>query len=439
MGEGSMKNDQWSWPRSLWHDTATPLDSCPALDDDIQCDVGIIGAGYTGLSSALHLAEEGVECVVLDQAQPGWGCSGRNGGQVNPMWKVLPDEVRKYYKPDEFDAMLDVVSQTCNLVYNLIDKYRIDCDAIRPGHIHTAVGKAQLDYGAKWRRQWRFLQGDVSELDRGDMKRLVGTDHYDGGTLAHGSGSVQPLSYARGLARAAMGLGATIYGDSQAMDIVRKNGRWHVSTRHGVLRCRNLILGTNGYTDQVWPGLHRTVVPVASVITATEPLDDEIAATITPQRHAVSESSGLPHYYRLDSQNRMVFGGRGAINGSIGNLDTRGLRNNAIRLFPSLTNATWQYDWGGYVAMTSHHRALLMELDQGAYAAMGYNGRGVAMATMMGKQLAMVVQGKVPDLALEKPKPIPFHGLYPLGIMMRMVGGRISDLLTRCSSENRPG
>lgn len=418
------------WPASLWHATATPLDDYPALEGETECEVGILGAGYTGLSTALHLAEQGIGCAIVDQAQPGWGCSGRNGGQVNPMWKVLPEKIRHRYGSIEFEAMVELVSRTCDLVFELIERHQIDCDAVQLGHVHTAIGRAQMQYAEQWNRQWRGFDNDLSLLDRDQVARMTGTTAYDGATFAKQGGSVQPLSYARGLARAATRLGAHIFGDSQVTSITRRGDRWAMSTPGGTLLCRNLAIGANGYTDRAWPGLEKTIVPVASLITATEPLAEEVAAAITPGRQTVSESSGLPHYYRLDTQNRMVFGGRGSISGKLGTVDTRGLRAEAIKLYPALQEACWTHDWGGYVAMTADHRPVMLELDSGVYAGLGYNGRGVAMATMMGKQLAALISTGKADLQLEKPRTIPLHGFYPVGVAARIVSGRVRDRLT---------
>jgi len=426
-----MSEKQMNWPDSLWRATAIEFADCPTLEGELECDVGIVGAGYTGLSCALHLAEAGVDCAVVDQVQPGWGCSGRNGGQVNPMWKVLPETIRRRYGDNEYESMIDLVSQTCDLVFDLVRKHDIECDALQPGHIHTAVGKAQMQYEEEWCRQWRFVEGDVRMLDAGEVARLTGTQAYDGAAYSRRGGSVQPLSYARGLAHASLAAGVRIFGNSRATTIRREGERWRIATPAGALRCRNVVIGANGYTDRVWPALARTIVPVASLITATEPLPAEIASAITPGRHAVSESAGIPHYYRVDADNRLVFGGRGSLSGRMGRVDTSALRQQAVALYPSLAGTRWEFDWGGYVAMTPDHRPVMLELDTGVYAGLGYNGRGVAMATMMGKQLASTIATGKAALQLEKPRPIPFHTLHPIGVAARILGGKVRDRLTR--------
>jgi len=419
-----------AWPESLWFDTAIPLQDQPVLEGLIDTEVAVIGAGYTGLSTALHLAESAVETVVIDKVQPGWGCSGRNGGQINPNWKVLPEDIKKFYTTSGFEQMIGVVNQTCDLVFDLIDRYQIDCQAIKPGYILGIIGRAGMNFVQSWTDQWRVAGADVELLSRDAIATMLGTSHYDGGMLDHRGGSLQPLSYARGLASACLQNGARIYGNSPVLSISASNGGWRIKSAAGEVQCRKLIIGMNGYTDASWAGLAQNIIPVASLISATEPLPEAIARDIIPGRNAVSESGGVPHYYRMDENNRMVFGGRGTVFGHTGNLDTTALRNKAIELYPQLRDVKWEYDWGGYVAMTTHHRPMLLHLADNVYAGLGYNGRGVAMATMMGKQLAMVARGETPELAMEQPKRIPLHGFHNLGIAARVISGHLVDACT---------
>lgn len=418
------------WPDSLWKATATPLAPLPCLAAGIETRVGIVGAGYTGLSAALHLAERGVESIVIDRNQPGWGCSGRNGGQVNPNWKVLPDALRKHYRADAMADVIRMANATCDLVFDLVDRYRIDCQAIRPGYILAVVGAPGRRYIDRWISEWQVAGARAETLDRERLAALLGTDHYDCGMLDRAGGSVQPLSFARGLARTCLELGVTIHGDTPALGVERRGAGWRIRTPDGTVDCETVIFGTNGYTDDAWPGLKENIVPVASLISATEPLPPEVTGRITPERNAVSDTAGLPVYYRIDEAGRMVFGGRGTLLGRTGTLDTGAVREAACRLYPALRDFRWEYDWGGYVAMTPHHRPLLLALDEGVYAGLGYNGRGVAMATMMGRLLAeQVAEGRT-ALPLERSRPMPLHRLHPLGIAGRMLGGRLADLLT---------
>jgi glycine/D-amino acid oxidase-like deaminating enzyme len=191
------------------------------------------------------------------------------------------------------------------------------------------------------------------------------------------------------------------------------------------------VIGTNGYTDDLWPGLKETVVPVASHIVASRPLGQNLARSILPGRHAVSETRRVLFYFRMDRDSRFVFGGRGKLFGGADDGGMAHLRAAAQRLYPQLEDVGWDFAWGGYVAVTRDHMPRLLELAPGVFAGLGYNGRGVAMATMMGKQLALAVLGEDPDMAVETLRPIRFHGLRQVGITWNLLTGGWLDRLDR--------
>ena len=267
------------------------------------------------------------------------------------------------------------------------------------------------------------------------MNAYIGTNVYDVCMLDRRGGSLQPLSYARGLARACQERGVTLFGDTKALEIRSMNQGWAVTTSQGQINCKRMIIGTNGYTDGLWPGLAQSIIPVASMITATEPLPDEIAQTILPDRQPVAEFAGVPAYYRIDESNRLVFGWRGTLTGAIGSLDTRHLRSKARLIFPQLGKVDWEYSWAGYVGITSHQRPTLVRLGNAAYAGLGYNGRGITMATMMGKQLSLALAGRSTGIALRELERVPLHSLYPLGVTARILHGHVGDYLTKANAD----
>ena len=242
-------------------------------------------------------------------------------------------------------------------------------------------------------------------------------------------GNLQPLSYARGLATAAAGLGARLHGGSPALAVAPHGAGWRVATPDGQVSAAQVVIGTNGYTGDLWPGLKETVVPVASFIVATRPLGQNLARSILPQRHAVSETRRVLFYFRMDRDGRFVFGGRGRLFDSADQGRREHLKAEARRLYPQLADVGWDYSWGGYVAVTRDHMPRLMRLAPGVFAGLGYNGRGIAMATMMGKQLALAVLGEDPDMAIEPPSPIPFHRLRQIGISWNLLTGGWLDRL----------
>ena len=422
------------WPDSLWKATAQPFTKLQKLPGNIDTDLLIIGAGYTGLSCALHSINTIKNIVVIDQAQPGWGCSGRNGGQINPQWKPSVAKLKRMFPGNEFSSFIDTVDQSAKLVYTLIDTYQIECQASNSGCILAGKGARSQRYFSKWHRFWKDYGSDVELLNATACERLIGTDAYDVGMLDHRGGSLQPLSYSRGLARACRQRGVTLFGDTAALAVSSAKGGWKIDTSRGTIHCKRLIIGTNGYTDNLWPGLKQSIIPVASMMTATESLPAKVAESILPGRHAVAEYSGVPPYYRIDESNRLVFGWRGTLSGQIGSLNTRHLKAKAINLFPQLADVNWEYDWAGYVGITSHRRPMLLELGSNAYTGLGYNGRGICMATMMGKQLSMLLNRKKTGIEAKRLKPVPAHLFYPIGVTATIMYGHVRDFLAKTRS-----
>ena len=426
-----MIDHELAWPLSLWKSSAESLAELPAVNSNLETDLLIIGAGYTGLSTALHASESHQDIIVIDQVQPGWGCSGRNGGQVNPQWKPSLYQLKQKLSPQAFRHFIETLHQTGDLVFDLIDKYRINCQANRGGCLIAGKGSVTRDYLSQWNHFWQEFGADVELLDASATANLIGNSYYDNAMLDRRGGSLQPLSYARGLARACLDNGLQIFGDSLAAGIRKSGEQWIVNANGFEIKARQLVIATNGYTGDLWPQLKKTIIPVASMLTATTPLPDHIAGEILPQRHPVAEYSGVPAYYRLDESNRLVFGWRGTTSGAIGNLNTTHLRQKALKLFPQLSGVDWEYDWAGYVGITSHQLPMLLKLDRNAFAGLGYNGRGITMATMMGKQLALALSEQPTGIELKPVKTVKFHSCYPLGVFTRILTGHIKDVMTK--------
>jgi len=422
-----MTDDQRAWPPSLWAETAGPEPLCAPLSGDNQVEVAIVGAGFTGLSAALHLAEAGHTVRVLEAVQPGWGASGRNGGQVNPGWKLLPEEIEKLHGREQGRCINTMADAACDLVFDLIARHDMDCDALRPGYVQGAQSRRGIGFLENWVRQWSARGAPVELLSRRETVELLGTEAYLQALLDRRGGNIQPLRYARGLASAAMGAGALVHGDSPALSLRRDAQGWRLASSNGSLLAEHVLICTNGYTGSLWPGLATAVVPVASFVAATEPLDEQRLATILPGRHAVSETRRVQVYYRMDADGRFVIGGRGNLFNAAQAGDATHVHAEACRLFPTLAHVKWQFHWGGYTAMTLSHTPKLMKLAPGLHAGMGYNGRGIAMATMMGKQMALAVTGEQPDMPVESMARIPLHGLRQAGISFRLIAGTLLD------------
>ncbi len=419
-------------PPSLYADTANPAPETPPLQGDRRASVAVVGAGFTGLSAALHLAQKGVDVVVLEANEPGWGASGRNGGQVNPGLKHDPDQVEADFGPDLGRRMVALSGGAPNLVFNLILQHQISCSALQSGTLRSAITRKGGNEVRASAEQWIRRGGPVSALGRDEIRDVTGTDRYQAAMLDRRGGQLNPLSYARGLARAAMQQGAAVHGGTRVLQARKTAAGWRLQTPHGSVTAEKLILATNGYTDNLWPGLRRSLVPLFSAITSTEPLPEMLAQTIVPSRSSVYEIGSITVYYRIDTDNRLLIGGR-SVQRDVTTPDTlRYLSEYAVRLWPALRDFRWTHGWSGRVAYTPDHYPHIHEPDETVLVCLGYNGRGVAMSSAMGPELARrTLGGKATeiDMPITTIREIPFHALWRSGVAARIAYGRIRDML----------
>jgi glycine/D-amino acid oxidase-like deaminating enzyme len=420
--------DEKLLPASLYADTAIPPPALERLSGEARASVAVIGGGITGLSSALHLAERGVEVVLLEAHQPGWGASGRNGGQVNPGLKKDPDEVERDFG-ETGRRMVRFSYAAPQALFRLVEQYQLRCEARQAGTLRAATSPRTLESLRKLAAQYAAREMVADLLDGEASAAATGTRRYAGILRDPCGGSVNPLGYARGLAHAAIGAGARLHGGSPAVRLARTaSGAWRVESPGGAVVADKLVIGTNGYTDDLWPGLRRTIVPVWSGLTATEPLPGEIARQIMPQGGVLYELGPVTVYYRLDIANRLLIGGRSSLRDMQGPGGFGYLQRYALKLWPALRPFTWTHGWNGQLGMTTDGYPHLHEPEPDVLMALGYNGRGVAMATAMGAIIARRVAGEAVE-TLEMPitdmKPIAFHGLWPLAVQGRLSWGRL--------------
>ena len=419
-------------PASLYAETARPGIPAPPLEGDRTVSVAVIGGGFTGLSAALHLARAGVDVAVLEANQPGWGASGRNGGQVNPGLKYDPDQIERDFGPELGARMVALSGNAPNAVFDLIRQHQITCEARQSGTLRAAYAAKHAGPLRSIAEQWQGRGAPVEVLEQDAIRTATGSDRYVCAMLDRRGGSLNPLGYARGLAEAASHAGATIHGSSPALAIQRQGTHWAVSTPGGTVRAEKLVLATNGYTGDVWPGLRRSIVPVFSGIVASEPLPDHLAAQIMPERSVLYENGAITVYYRLDESNRVLMGGRSPMRDIDDPAQFAWLVRYTAKLWPDLAGLRWTHCWNGQLAVTTDHYPHFHEPAEGVVVGLGYNGRGVAMATAMGGELARRILGS-PAAALDMPvttlKEIPFHALWRSAAQARIVYGRIRDTL----------
>jgi glycine/D-amino acid oxidase-like deaminating enzyme len=416
---------------NLYQDTAAPAPPAPPLEADVRADVAVVGGGITGLSTALHAARSGAAVVLLEAEELGFGASGRNGGQVNPGLKPDPDTVERDFGPDLGRRMNALAGSAPALVFDLVRRHGIACDARQTGTLRAAV---RARHAAAIRGTCAQLERRAApvELLEGDaLVRATGTDHYSCAMLDRRGGDLNPLMYARGLARAAIEAGARVHARSRALGMQRVDGGWRVDTGGASATARHVVLATNGYTDPLWPGLRRTVVPLFGAIAATAPLADAARRIILPERPVLYESGNITVYYRIDSQHRLLIGGRGPMHEIEAPAAIPHLTRYAARLWPVLQGIEWTHAWGGRLAMTRDHYPHVHEPAPGVLICLGYNGRGVAMATAMGRALAdrMAHPKSAFDMPLTPLTPIPMHALWPLAVKAAILSGRVRDFL----------
>lgn len=441
---------------SLWRATAVAAPACPPLQGEVRADICIVGAGFTGLTAALRLAEEGAAVTVLEAGEPGWGASGRNGGMVLPGLRIDPDEMLARWPGAAGERLVDLAGGVCATVAALVARHRIDCGLAWPGWIQAAHGEAALRKLERRAAQWQRRGAPVELLDRGGTAKLLGTDLYCGALLDRRGGSIQPLSYARGLAAAALAQGASIHGGTLADRLERTAQGWRVRAGGATVLARQVLVCTNGYTElaaQLWPGLARSVIPFWSYIVATRPLDPALRGRILPQAHIASDTRRLLAYFRTDGEGRLLVGGPGKLTDGRGPRLYRYVAAALRELYPAAAAVPVDFAWGGRVAVTLDRVPHLHVLAPGLLAGLGFNGRGIAMSTTMGLQLAALAAGRRDEVVFPAVplRPVPLHALrLPVGRALiaweRMRdrretrrGSRAVGLTPAASAETMPG
>ena len=332
---------------SLWTATANATPPRPPLTGDAEAEVAIVGGGYTGLSAAVHLAEAGIRATVLEAESPGWGASGRNGGQVNPGLKEDPDTIEARFGPDMGGRMVALSGGAGGLVFDLVRRLGIDCAAVQAGWLQP-VHDAKAEQTVRARvAQWQRRGQPLRMLSRADTAAALGTDAYIGAMLDPRGGNLHPLNYALGLADAAIRFGAAIHGDSRVLRIDTTAPDRHVlHTASGRLTATKVLICTNAYSDAATGEIARTMVPVRSVQVATDILPEALQRSILPQGQSASDSRRLLLYFRKDAAGRFIMGGRGNYSAAATRHQMQVLRDASLRLYPTLRDIRWRYAWG---------------------------------------------------------------------------------------------
>ncbi len=385
-----------SEPISLWDASAVEPDYHAPLHTDGTLDVAIIGGGFTGLSTALHCAEKGLSCHVIEAEQIGFGGSGRNCGLVNAALWLPPQKVRESLGTTYGPRFIKKFGGGPEYVFSLIEKHQMRCEATRTGTIHAAHGPKGFEELQLRHKEWQRLGEPVDLISKEDVAQMIGTDHFHGGLLDRRCGTINPMGYCRGLARAAIGAGARISTGVRATRLHREGGLWTVATDQGELSAKAVVLGTNAYTDKLWPNLNKTFTLIHYFQLATKPLGPE-ADSILPGKQGLWDTGQIMFNIRRDSFNRLLVGSMGKVIGSkYTGLSNRWARKQIARIFPTLGPIEFEQAWHGQIAMTPDHLPRIHELEKNLFTPIGYNGRGITTGTMFGETMSGLLTGMDP-------------------------------------------
>lgn len=400
----------------LWETSAPPAPATTALAGDVAADVCIIGGGYTGLSAALHLAEGGARVALLEAVEVGYGGAGRNVGLVNAGMWVMPNALIEVLGSVHGERLLDALGNGPSLVFDIIGRHGIDCQALHNGTLHCAVGDTGLRELEERERQWQARGAPVRLLDAAETARRVGTAAYAGSLLDLRAGTIQPLAYARGLAAAALKAGAGLYTRSPAVSADQSGGRWRVRTAGGSVSAERVIVATDFYGTGPWSELRGEQIYLPYFNFATEPLPAEMQAAILPGREGCWDTKEVLSSFRFDKAGRLVFGSVGALRGTGTAIHKSWSRRALKALFPQfgaeIAGLRFESEWYGRIGMTVDNLPRFHKLDRNVFAMCGFNGRGISPGTVSGRLLARLLLGEIAEDDL--PLPATPVGAPPL-------------------------
>lgn len=396
-----------SLSHGLWGASAPPAPPTDSLSSDIIADVAIVGAGFTGCSAAYHLASAGVFAVLLEAQDIGFGGSGRNVGLVNAGLWVMPDDLLACLGDRYGGRLLTQLGDAPRLVFDLVERLGIDCEATPRGTLHCAVGTRGFAEISERARQWKARAADVELLNAASAERLIGSRAYTGALLDRRAGTIQPLAYVRGLADHAMREGARVHTQSPVLDFSDLGAAWKVTTSGGSVTAPWVILATDAYSDPAYSnpacaGLKREQVMLPYFNLATRPLTGGQLSEILPGRHGAWDTKSILSSFRLDARGRLVFGSVGALRRGGGRIHADWGKRELKRLFPGLGAVDFEHGWYGMIGMTDNAMPRLHGHGRNMVSISGFNGRGIAPGTSFGRDLARLASGQlaIEDLSL---------------------------------------
>lgn len=414
--------------------TANDTTRHPPLDSTITADVCVIGAGLTGISAALNLAERGHSVAVLEASKVGWAASGRNGGQMIGGFACGMDTFAKHMSPDDVKRVWDMGLETLDIVRERVAKHRIDCD-LTAGYVTAANTSRDLDALRQWRDEAarRFGYDRLQYVDGDSMGQYVQSSRYPGGLFDPDSGHLHPLNYTLGLARAAVAAGARIFEDSCVTALRTENGQHVVETATGHVHAKFIVLACNTYLGALAPAVARQIMPVGTYVIATEPLGDARAKALMPAQAAVCDSRFVLDYFRPSRDGRLLWGGKVSYSKLVPRNLAHAMRSDMLKTFPQLADVKIGHAWGGFVDITMNRAPHFGRVSPTVYFAQGFSGHGVNTTGLAGTLIAEAIDGQAARFDLfGKIRQRDFPGgdtLRTPALVLAMTWYRMKDLL----------
>ncbi|WP_171046281.1 NAD(P)/FAD-dependent oxidoreductase [Lentibacillus cibarius] len=401
---------------SYWAHSRNEQKQRNILHGEKHTDVAIVGGGFTGLSTAYHLQELGYHTTVLEQNNVGWGASGRNGSLMLVGYKKSLVDIAKKFGIDTAQEMLQLSLDGIETVKAITQKHDISCELTNAGSFCAAYKPSHLE---NLKREQEFMMEKLNYenyiVETDDVRSEINSPLYCGGMVDPNSHYFHPLNYAIGLADAVEETGGVIYEQTPVTAISHTNDRSVLSTPGGRITAKHVVVATNGYSTDLTKRLSKTIIPMSSHMLATEPLREETASELIPNRRGIFDTKNILYYFRMSADHRLLFGGR--IQGEESSTLYSKLRQCMLEVFPQLENARIDYTWGGLTAVTMDFFPRIGQMQDGTYFATGYTGHGVSLSTLMGKMIAHNIdQSNYGKSILERLplKRIPLHSQHAL-------------------------
>lgn len=425
--------------KSFWADSVT-VSSRKSLTEKKETDVVIIGGGFTGLSTAYHLQQHGVNSIVLEQHHVGWGASGRNAGMLTTGYKKGLQQLERKFGQTKTKILLELSVECINLVKQLVEKHQMDCDLENSSQVKLAYKPSHFEKLQRENERLNTKYDYHTEIITPEkMKEEINTTYYHGGLLDPYSAAFNPFKYCVELARVVEELGGLIYEDSKVIRIKRNRNSVTVITPKGEVKAKELVIATNGYSTNITKKLTKSIMPIDSHIITTEPLPNNIIENINPKNRVFVDTKNFLYYFRLTKDNRMLFGGRVSFkklkdkaNGKLSPIYET-LRQNMIEVHPELENVGITHCWGGTTAFTMDFLPHIGRLEDGTYFGIGYCGHGAAMSTLFGKFIADDIFMKYRNKSILesiKLKRIPLHSQRAKILSIVSAYYKIKDMLS---------